>query len=88
MELPHAGDEELLGLGIEMVMQGGILFRHPVERGGDLVFVAPGLGLDGEGDGGLGEGDAGKCHGIRLVAEGVAGEGVLELGHHPDLPGA
>ena len=29
----------------------------------------------------------GSPTGLRLVAEGVAGEGVLELGHHPDLAG-
>ena len=36
----------------------GILFRHPVQRRGDLVLVAARLGLDGEGDGGLRERDA------------------------------
>ena len=88
MELAHAGDEELLRLGIVVVMQRRVLLSHAVQRRGDLVLVAAALGLDGEGDGGLGKGDGGQDDGLAFIAERVARQGVLELGDHADLPGA
>ncbi len=74
VELAHAGDQELLGLGIVVVVERRVFLGHAVERGGDLVLVAARLRLDREGDGRLRERDAGQDDGLRLVAERVAGE--------------
>ena len=81
----HAGDQQLLGLGIEVMVDGGVFLGDAGQRGGDLVLVAARLGLDGEVDGRLRERDPGQLEGLRFLAERVAGVGVLELGHHPDL---
>ena len=44
-----------MGLRIAGVVDDRVLLLEPVQRGGDLVLVAAGLRLDGEGGGGLGE---------------------------------
>ncbi len=54
---------------------------------GELVLVIAALGLDGEGDGRLGQRDPGKADGVGLVAHGVAGEGVTQFGHGADVAG-
>ena len=64
-----------------------VLFHELVEGGGELVFVGAGLGLDGVGHGGLGHGDGLDEDFVGLVAEGVAGEGVAELGDGADVAG-
>ena len=82
------GDQELLGLGIVVVVQRGILLGHAVRarsrscprRRGVFGWMAKEMA-------GSGKLMPGSTTGLRLVAEGVAGEGLLELGHHPDLAG-
>ena len=85
--LAGAGDEEVLGLRIAEEAQHGVLFHELVDADAEFVFVGAGLGLDGEGDGGLGQGDGRVLDGRGLVAQGVAGEGVLELGDGADVSG-
>ena len=82
-----ARDEELLGLGIEVVVDGRVFFRDARERGGDLVFVASRLRLDGERDRRLGELDARELEEMRFVTQRVARGRLLQLGHDADLAG-
>ena len=42
----HPGDDHLLGLGVARDVEGRVLVGDPGEAGGDLLLVAPGLGLD------------------------------------------
>ena len=87
MDLPHAGDDHLLGLGIAVGLQRRLLFDHPVEGVVDLVLVCLGLGLDGVRD------DRQKLlrrlidDRLRLIAEGVAGHRLLQLGNGDDIAG-
>ena len=53
--LAGAGDQELLGLRIAEEAQHGIFFHQLVDAVAQLVFIGARLGLDGEGDGRLGE---------------------------------
>ena len=50
VQLAHAGEHHLLGLGIVLQVDGAVLFGDLVERAGELGFVAAGLGRDGEAD--------------------------------------
>ena len=87
MLLTGSGDEEFLGLGIAEESQHGIFFHELVETGAELVFVGAGLGLDGEGDSGLGQLHAGILNGGRLVAESIAGQSVFQFGDSADVAG-
>ena len=85
--LAGAGDEELVGLRVAEEADEEVLFHELVDGGGELVFVGAGLGLDGVGHGGLGHG-AGSIEDVgALGAEGVAGEGVAELGDGAEIAG-
>ncbi len=64
-----------------------VFFHELVDGGGELVFVGAGLGLDGVGHGRLGElGELDLDVGA-LCAQGVAGEGVAQLGHGAEVAG-
>ena len=87
MRLAGAGDEELVGLRVAEEADEQVLFHELVDGGGELVFVGARFGLDGVGHGRLGrrveiDEDVGA-----LGAEGVAGEGVAQLGHGADVAG-
>ncbi len=41
-------DDELARFGLEMRLEGGVFLADPGEDLGDFVFVAAGLGHDGE----------------------------------------
>ena len=86
--LADARDQELLGLGVVVVPERGILLGEPGERVRDLVLVALRLRLKGEGDGRLRELDAGQRDRRVLGAQRVPGERLPELQHHADLAGA
>ena len=64
-----------------------IFFHELVEAGAELVFVGAGLGLDGEGDGGLGQLHAGILNGSGLVAESIAGQRVFQFWDSADVAG-
>ena len=51
------------------------------------IFVVARLGFDGEGDGGLGQLDRRVGDIEALFGQGVAGQGVLELGDGADIAG-
>ena len=57
--LSGAGDQKVLGLRIAEEAKHGVLFHQLVHADAEFVFVGAALGLDGEGDGGLGKGDGG-----------------------------
>ena len=57
--LSGAGDQEFFGLRIAEEAQHGVFFHELVETDAELVFIGAALGLDGEGDGGLGHCTAG-----------------------------
>ena len=87
VRLAGAGDEELVGLRVAEEADEQVLFHELVDGGGELVFVGAGLGLDGVGHGRLGQrGDVDLDLGA-LLAEGVAGEGVAQLGHGAQVAG-
>ena len=85
--LAGARDEELLGLGIAEEAHHHVLFHQLVDAGGEFVLVSAGLGLDGEGDGGLGQRDPRILDGMGLLAQSVAGERLLQLGDGADVAG-
>src|SRR5690348_14649770 len=85
--LAGAGDEEFLGLLVTEEAQHGVLFHDLVDAVGELVFIGARLGFDGEGDGRLGQDDLGVLNSRGLVAQGVAGKSVLQLGHRSDIAG-
>ena len=87
VRLAGAGDEELVGLRIAEEADEQILFHELVDGGGELVFVGAGLGLDGVGHGGLGRRGDVDLDVRALLAEGVAGEGVAELGDGAEVAG-
>ena len=87
MLLAQAADHLLMGLGIVLVAQGGVLFHQAGQRAADLALVA----LLGHGDGheqaGLREHGGGQLHHTGSVAQGVAGPGGHQLGHCTDVTG-
>ena len=73
LHIARAGDHHLVGLGVVYHGEGGVLFIEAVQALGDLILLAPGLGLDGHGVAGLREGDILQADHLPLVAEGVPG---------------
>ena len=51
VHLAGAGDEHLLGLWVEAQLHGRVFLAQAPQTVGDLLFVTPRLGSDGEGDG-------------------------------------
>ena len=87
VHLALAGEQQLVGLRIALVLDGAVFFLEAMHRRADLVFVAAALRLDrvrqhrlGKRD--LREGDAGG-----LVGERVVGLGVLQLGDRAEVAG-
>src|SRR5438034_1462089 len=78
VELAHARDERLPGLGVGRDAEGRILGGELVERAAEALLVGLGLGLDGDRDDGVRELHALEHDRLRLVAEGVAGGRVAE----------
>ena len=78
---------ELLGLLVPLEVQRRVLFDQLVERGGDLVLVALGLGLDRVGDRGLRDREGGQHDRMVLRRDRVARVRLLELGHRDDVAG-
>ena len=85
--LAGAGQQELAGLRIAVEAQRLVLFEDAVDGVAHAVFVVARLGFDGEGDGRLGQFHRRIGDGDALVGQGVAGEGVLQLGHGADIAG-
>src|SRR5207302_9640152 len=85
MELAHARDERLPGLGVGRDAEGRILGGELVERAAEALLVGLGLGLDGDRDDGVRELHALEHDRLRLVAEGVAGGRVAETDRGGDV---
>ncbi len=87
MKLARAGEDDLLGLHVAGELQHRVLFHEARQGRGDLVFVALALGLNGEGDGGLGDLERFVQDGFALLADRVEGLGFLQLGQGHDVAG-
>ncbi|CNV38281.1 Uncharacterised protein [Mycobacterium tuberculosis] len=87
MQLAHAADDGLAGLGIQVHLEGRILFGELLDRQTQLLLVALGLRLDGHLDHRVGEGHRLQHDLLVRVAQGVTGGGVLETDHRVDVTG-
>ena len=88
MPLSQAADQRLAELGVELVVEGRVLFVELVQAGRQLVLLPPLLHLHGHRDDRLGEGDLGQDQRVLPRGQGVVGMRVAELGHDADVPGA
>ena len=87
VELAVAGEQVLVALGVAPGVEGEVLVHQPVQGVADLLLVPLRLGLDGEGHGRLGDVDPAELDRLLLGAQGVAGDGDLELGDAADVAG-
>jgi hypothetical protein len=87
VELAHAGDDSLAGLRVAPDPEGRVLFLQLLQRGGQLVLVGLGLGLDGDVDDRIGELHRLEDDRLVLVGQGVAGAGVLEADGRGNVAG-
>ena len=81
LHIAGAGDHHLVGLRVVDPAEGQILFVQAGHAAGDLVLLALGLGGDGHGIAGLGEGDGLQPDHLAGVGESIAG---LDLVHLTD----
>src|SRR5579859_60714 len=87
VQLAHAGDQRLAGLGVEADAEGGVFFGQAGERRAHLVLVVLGLRLDRDLDHRLGELDRLQHDLLVQIAERVAGEGLLGADDRGDVAG-
>ena len=85
MDVAHAGDDLLLGLGVEREGEGAVLLGQALQAGGDFFLVALGERLDAHGVGGGGEVDAGQPDVFAGGAQRIARGGAAELGDKADV---
>ena len=72
--LPGAGQQKLLGLRVLREAQRQVFFQNLVNTLADAVFIGARLGLDGEGDGRLGNARRRIVNRSGLVAQRIAGD--------------
>ena len=87
VQLAHAGDAGLAALLVRVDAEGGVFLGQALEGDGQLVLVGLGLGLDGDFDDRLREDDRLEDDRVLRIAQGVAGEGVLEPDRGGDVAG-
>ncbi len=87
MQLAHAGDNGLPGLLVGVGPEGGILLSQLGKGNAHLLLTGLGLGLDGHLNNGLGENHGLQDDGMILIAEGIAGGGVLHAHNGGDITG-
>ena len=87
VQLAHAGDERLAALRVGLDAEGRILLGQALQGDAHLVLVGLRLRLDRDLDDRLGEGDRLEQDRVLGVAQGVAGEGVLEADDRGDVAG-
>ena len=87
MQLTHTGDDGLTRLLVGVGAEGGILLRQLHQGDGHFLLTGLGLGLDSHADDGLRELHGLKNDGMALVAQGVAGGGVLQTHDGGDIAG-
>ena len=85
LDIAGGVNDHLVGLGVVLHPEGGVLLVHPVQALGHLVLLAAGLGGDGHRVVGLGEGDGGQGDDLSGVAQGVAGLYLLHLADGADV---
>ena len=85
VQLALPREQQLLRLRIAAVPDRRVLLLEPVHRGADLVLVTTGLRLDRVGQDRLGKRDRRERHRVRLVAERVVGQRVLQLRHRAEV---
>ena len=85
VQLAHARDLGLAGVLVGLDLEGRVFLHELGQAGAELLLVALGLGLHGQGDHGRGERDRFQHHGVVGVADRVAGGDVLEADRGRDV---
>src|SRR3954447_160180 len=88
VELPHAGDDGLAGLLIELDLEGRVLLGQLLDGRAQLLLVALGLRLDGHRDDRRREGHRLEDHRLLRVGQGVTRRRLLHAVDGHDLAGA
>src|SRR6266498_1999915 len=88
VQLAHAADDRLGGLGIGVHAERRIFLGQLRQRDAQLVLVRLGLRLDGDGDDGVREAHRLENDRVRLVAQRIAGARVLQPDRGGDVAGA
>ena len=78
VKFAHAGDDGLAGFGVAVDREGRVFVGERGERGKEFVAGRGALGLDCNGDHGVGERHGLEDDLVPFVADGVAGGAVLE----------
>ncbi len=78
VQLAHAGDDRLAGLVVGVDLERRVFLGQPLQPDAELVLVGLRLGLDGDRDHGLREGDRLQKDRVALVRQRVAGGRRLE----------
>ena len=88
VELTHTGDDRLTGLLVGAYLEGRVLLSKLLKTAVELLGIGLGLGLYGDTDHRIGEGDRLKEDRLSVrVADGVTGTDVLEAHTCADVPG-
>ena len=87
VQLAHTGDDGLTRLLVRVGTEGGVLLGQLGQGNAHLLLAGLGLGLDGHADHRLGELHGLQDNGILLIAQRVAGGGVLQTHHGGDVAG-
>src|SRR5712691_1034427 len=87
VQLAHAADDGLGGLGIGVHAERGIFLGQLRQRDAQLVLIGLGLRLDGDRDDGVREAHRLENDRMRLVAQRVAGARVLQPDRGRDVAG-
>ncbi len=88
MELAHAGEETLAGILVLVPGQGLVFAAEQVQHLVQAFLVLAVLGLDGDGDHRVGEGDALEGDAAARFAEGIADAAVAQAHQADDIAGA
>src|SRR6185437_10445543 len=85
VQFAHASDDRLAGVLVSMDAEGWVFFSQALQRDAHLILVGLRLWLDGDLDDWRREDDILQQDRIILVAERVAGEGVLQADRGADV---
>src|SRR5579883_2052306 len=85
VQLAHARDDRLPGLGVSSDAEGRILFSQTGQSDPHFILIGLGLGFNSLGDNRLWEANGLQEDRMVRVAQGIAGEGVLESDDRADV---
>ena len=85
LHVSGAAEDHLVGLAVVHQGEGRVLLVQAGQALGDLVLLPPGLGHDGHGVAGLGEGDGGHEEDLAGVTQGITGLDLLQLADGADI---